>query len=56
MIAIKTPDGRRTIDGRTYKIFRGEELVRIEENISDGRMEELLYREFRLDLTGLSGR
>ena len=55
MIAIKTPDGRRTIDGRTYKIFRGEELVRIEENISDGRMEELLCREFRLDLTGLSG-
>lgn len=53
MLAIKTPTGRRTIDGRTYKVFCGEELVRIEENISDGRMLELLCREFKLTLTEL---
>ena len=48
MIAIKTPEGRRTIDGRTYKVFCGEELVHIEENITDARMNELLEKEFLL--------
>jgi len=47
-IAIKTEDGRRTIDGRVYKIFCNEVLVHMEEGISDARMEELLYHEFRL--------
>lgn len=48
MIAIKTEDGRRTIDGRVYKVFCGEELVHIEENITDVRMAELLHGEFKL--------
>lgn len=48
MIAIKTPEGRRTIDGRVYKIFEGESLTYIEENISDQRMAELLSAEFLL--------
>lgn len=48
MIAIKTPEGRRTIDGRVYKVFKGDELVYIEENISDERMSALLSGEFML--------
>lgn len=48
MIAIKTPEGRRTIDGRVYKEFHGEKLVRIEEDISDARMAALLENEFEL--------
>lgn len=48
MIAIKTEDGRRTIDGRVYKEFIGEELVCIEEDISDARMADLLENTFML--------
>lgn len=48
MLAIKTPDGRRTIDGHTYKVFRGEILVHVEEAISESRMAELLQKEFQL--------
>lgn len=48
MLAIKTPDGRRTIDGRVYKEFCGGELKHIEQNISDARLNELLYSAFRL--------
>lgn len=51
MIAIKTPGGRRTIDGRVYKVFEGETLVHIEENISDDRMTALLENEFKLTLS-----
>lgn len=50
MIAIKTPEGRRTIDGRIYKEFTGEELSYIEENISDERMAELLEKRFFLNM------
>ena len=48
MIAIKTGDGRRTIDGRVYKIFVGEELTHIEEDITDARMAQLLENEFMI--------
>jgi N-hydroxyarylamine O-acetyltransferase len=48
MLAIKTENGRRTIDGRTYKEFAGEELIHIEENISDARLKSLLENEFKL--------
>lgn len=48
MLAIKTPTGRRTIDGRCYKIFEGEELVHIEEDVSDERLRSLFAGEFRL--------
>lgn len=48
MIAIKTEEGRRTIDGRVYKVFCVDTLTHIEENISDERMAELLHNEFKL--------
>lgn len=48
MIAIKTEEGRKTIDGRVYKVFHNEKLVYIEEGISDARMEELLENDFKL--------
>lgn len=48
MIAIKTEEGRKTIDGRVYKEFHVEKLVHIEENISDERMAELLEKDFKL--------
>ena len=48
MLAIKTPDGRRTIDGRTYKVFEGEKLVYIEEDLSDVRLRSLFENEFQL--------
>lgn len=48
MIAIKTPEGRKTIDGRVYKEFKVDELIHIEENISDERMAELLAKDFKL--------
>ena len=48
MLAIKTETGRRSIDGRVYKVFEGEELVHIEENISDARLNSLFENEFHL--------
>ena len=48
MIAIKTPTGRCTIDGRTYKEFIGEDLVHMEENVTDQRFDELLTSVFKL--------
>lgn len=48
MLAIKTETGRRTIDGRVYKVFDGEELVHIEENLSDERLKSLFESEFYL--------
>ncbi len=50
MLAIKTAEGRRTIDGRTYKIFEDEKLVHIEEDISDERLFSLFRNEFKLNI------
>lgn len=50
MLAIKTPSGRRTIDGRTYKVFEGENLVWMEEDLSDARLQRLFQNEFCLTL------
>lgn len=50
MIAIKTEDGRRTIDDRVYKVFRGDVLVHIEEDISPERYRDLLRNEFYLNV------
>ncbi len=36
MLAIKTPCGRKTLDGNTYKEFEGVDLVRAEELDGDG--------------------
>lgn len=48
MLAIKTADGRKTIDGMVYKEFVGDELVYIEENISKERFDELLKTQFNI--------
>lgn len=50
MLAIKTETGRRTIDDRTYKVFDCEQLIHIEENISDARLLSLLKNEFQLTI------
>lgn len=50
MLAIKTPNGRRTIDGRIYKVFEGEKLVYAEEDLSDERLYALFAKEFHLTI------
>ena len=50
MLAIKTETGRRTIDGRTYKVFEGEQLIHIEENLSDEALHRLFRTQFLLDI------
>lgn len=50
ILAIKTETGRRSIDGRAYKIFEGEELTHIEENLSDERLHSLFENEFHLTI------
>ncbi|MBQ9784730.1 MAG: arylamine N-acetyltransferase [Clostridia bacterium] len=49
MVAIKTPTGRRAINGRDYKEFEGDVLTHIEENISDARLYELLQTVFGIE-------
>lgn len=51
MLAIKTPNGRRTIDGCTYKVFEGEKLVHMEENLSEERLYSLFQNEFYLTVS-----
>ncbi len=46
MVAIKTPDGRRAINDRDYKVFQNGELIHIEENITDARLYEILENDF----------
>lgn len=48
MISIKTNDGRKTIDGHTYKVFVKEALNYVEEGISDDWMKTLLKSEFKV--------
>ncbi len=48
MIAIKTANGRKALNGRDFKIFEKEELIYIEENISDSRLNEILEKEFNI--------
>lgn len=50
MLAIKTENGRRTLSGFCYKVFEGETLVHIEEDIAAERLRSLLANEFRLSL------
>ena len=46
IVALKTLDGRKTVDGRSFKVFSGETLLSIEENMSDERLLEVLKTEF----------
>ena len=50
MLAIKTQSGRRTIDRDCYKVFEGETLVHMEEQLSEERLKALFANEFRLTL------
>lgn len=44
MLAIKTPNGRKTVDGNTFKIFENDCPVSIRENLSDNQLA-CIYRE-----------
>ena len=46
LVAIKTPQGRKTLNGREYKVFSGEALLSVEENISDKRLMDIVANEF----------
>lgn len=50
MLSIKTEKGRRTIDGRCYKEFEGEELVCIEEDLSEETLKERMRSVFFLNV------
>ncbi len=50
MIAIKTDSGRKTIDADTYKVFEGENLFEIRENLTSDEINELLKTEFFLNV------
>ena len=43
--------GRKTLNGREFKKFFGEDVVHIEENISDERLVEILSDEFNIKNT-----
>lgn len=49
MVAIKTPTGRRAINGRDYKVFEGDTLVEMEEQITDERLYEILKDFFGIE-------
>lgn len=48
MIAIKTENGRKTVDGSTFKVFEGETLKEIRENLTESEITEILKNEFFL--------
>ena len=50
MIAIKTDSGRKTIDADTYKVFKGESLLEIRENLVDDEINKLLKAEFFMNI------
>ncbi len=52
MVAIKTATGRKTVNHRTYKIFEGEKITHIEENMTDERRRAVLKDEFGLAWEG----
>ena len=47
--AIKTPDGRRSINDRVYKEFRGDEIIYMEENCTDEHLCELFKTYFGIE-------
>ena len=51
MVALKTPDGRRSIDTNTYKEFVGKSLTYIEENMNEDRLSEILIEKFGIRIT-----
>jgi len=52
MIAIKTEKGRKTLNGREFKEFAGNEVICLSENLSDTALTEILQSEFGLAWSG----
>lgn len=50
MVAIKTENGRKTLNGREYKVFSGEDITEIREKLSDEGITEILENEFFIKL------
>ena len=48
MVAMKTADGRKTVSDREFKVFVGDEAVRVESELSEERRAEILKLEFGL--------
>ena len=48
IIAMKTGDGRKTINDRSLKIFSGDAVVYVEDDMSDERRDQVLEEEFYL--------
>ena len=48
MVAIKTEEGRKSLDGNVYKRFVGSKLAYIEEEMCELRVDEILKNEFGL--------
>lgn len=46
MVAIKTEEGRKSLNGREYKKFLGEEIVELRENLTDHEITKILRQEF----------
>lgn len=53
IVAIKTADGRKTLNDREYKVFGKNGIECIEQDISDERMAQLLENEFNINLSTL---
>ena len=49
MVAIKTPNGRRAVNDHDYKVFEGDALIHIEENVTDARLYEILKTDFGIE-------
>ena len=49
MVAIKTPVGRKAINGRDFKVFEGDTLTYLEEGVSDERLYDILRTEFLIE-------
>ncbi len=49
ILAIKTKTGRKTVDGRDFKIFEGEKLLSISEGLDDANLRKVYSMHFGLD-------
>jgi N-hydroxyarylamine O-acetyltransferase len=46
MVSLKKPDGRISVDGNTFKVFVGQELIRIDEGLSNSEIARILRERF----------
>lgn len=50
MLAIKTENGRKTVDGRDFKIFEGDKLVSISEGLNDTELHRVYSEHFGINI------